>query len=468
VKKREAKPSGLVGFPERRFRGRSGDILALLAMASLWPERFANGWVWVRHFMEYGLHLQDRTRETVKSAFREAQPRITKDLHLLIRSERTTEPMPGKGERKRKEDMRRIDVVLPRQVREWLFTHGQKHVRKDVWDDFNRFSFRPPETPEEVLWGLQEAEVRGYMGRGLHDRAVHHARRSLRLAHSSRELRPLRTVLAQALLRRRQSGDQTEALALLTDLAQEGPAPRNAADTLSIARAKFTLVAALFYQHIEPNRKGTPRLQQLMTKCQAMLDDVEQAVKDSLADYGHLLAARASLARYQALWSRAKSEQERLFDLADALLRHAFEQFRIDQNSYGLTLVLSGFGTLERDRYLAGVGDSIEVLRRALTWYEASIKFRTITREHEWMVDLLQVAEVTALLLPYLTESGARVEALRRAARAERYLVLADKAITRGTNLRGRWQKAVAGLRKATEELPHSAERPRRPRTKTT
>lgn len=100
-------------------------MLAVLVMASLWPERYPGGWVSVDEFGRAGLYLGERrNRESLKAAIRRGVARLrTEPLGVRVETRRTLDSDPVSGCPRRERD-RRIACRAFAEGRSWLESSG--------------------------------------------------------------------------------------------------------------------------------------------------------------------------------------------------------------------------------------------------------------------------------------------------------------------------------------------------------
>lgn len=116
-------------------------VLAVLLMASLWPERYPDGWVSVGDFARAGVLLGDRAdRESLKAAIRRGlrglagQPEVP-----AIHHQRTRDLDRSTGRTLRERD-RRLGSGLSRELDHWLRSEGRSYVPPDLWREFTSAS----------------------------------------------------------------------------------------------------------------------------------------------------------------------------------------------------------------------------------------------------------------------------------------------------------------------------------------
>lgn len=412
-------------------------VIAVLAIAALWPARFEGGWVSVGQFGRFGLYLGDRTeRESLKAAIR----RGLRDAGALpdpaiIEAQRTKDRDLVTG-RLLKEDDRRLREPMPLSIQLWVLRDGGRYLAPELWREFLAAEYRPALSLDEVTASLEETVARTLLAQGDHDRAIAQARSALERTGAVRDRQPLELVLATALMRRGGDSDWREALRRLRQLAEAEVRLVDHHDRVTQARILVALGYARFFLGLrgkEPaenkHRKRAAEIRTMLTRASALTSDL------SPGDRGQIANLEGLLLKWEAQVEASSERREELYGQAERYLRHALTLWRLAHDAYSLGAALYNLGELRFSRYRLhrGFGKESEI-REALPWYEASIHYtETLGTVREWYLDQAKAAECLALLIPHLAESGRVDEAREVAARAEGYLRRGAKRVVAGS-----------------------------------
>jgi tetratricopeptide (TPR) repeat protein len=438
-------------------------VLAVLAIAALWPARFEAGWVSVSQFGRYGLYLGDRTeRESLKAAIRRALRDAAELTEPPVVDPHRTKERDAVSGRLLKDDDRRLREPIPLPVQLWVLRDGGRYLAPELWREFLATEYRPALSLDEVTASLEETVARTLLAQGEHDRAIDHARSALERAATARDRRPLDLVLSTGLMRRGGKGDWREALRRLEALARDDVPLVDHHDRVTKARILVTLGYARFFLGLrgeEPatevhwQREGEIRL--LLARATALTSDL------SPADRGQIANLEGLLLKWEAQVERSKHRRQELFDLAERYLRQALTLWRLAHDAYSLGAGLYNLGELQFSRYQLhrGFGDEPEI-REALLWYEASIHYtETLGTVREWYLDHAKAAECLCLLVPHLVGRGEQGAAKATLSQAASYIAHGSKHVA-SDSFQGRLFTRVGELlqRIRTQYLPPNDE----------
>lgn len=117
--------------------GEAQSVLAVLLIASLWPQRFPDGWVSVGAFAATGLRLGERAdRESLKAAIRRSLRRIAAVPGIPpVQGRRTRERDPLQRRLRRDRDRRLCNHACP-SLEEWLVREGADLIVPVCWREF--------------------------------------------------------------------------------------------------------------------------------------------------------------------------------------------------------------------------------------------------------------------------------------------------------------------------------------------
>lgn len=406
-------------------------VLAVLALAALWPARFESGFASVSQIGQYGTYLGDRTeRESLKAAIRRGLRDVAGLADPPVVDIQRTKGRDAVSGRLLKEDDRRLREPIPLSVQLWVLRDGGRYLAPELWREFLASEYRPALSMEEVAASLEETVTRTLLAYGEHDRAIAHARTTLERASSERDRRPLELVLATALMRRGRQPDWGEAAQRLETLGQGRATLVDHHDRVTQARILVALGYARFFLGLrgeEPAMKThwerEDEIRSLLARATALTSDL------SPADRGQIANLEGLLLKWEAQVEPSADRREELYGQAERYLRQALTLWRLAHDAYSLGAGLYNLGELQFSRYRLHRGRGEEPhVREALLWYEASIHYtETLGTVREWYLDHAKAAECLCLLVPYFMARGERGEAEDALARATRYLAEVER-----------------------------------------
>ncbi len=393
-------------------------VLAVLALARIWEDRFPGGWVEHADLPKYGVHLGGEAETLGKAVRRAASDFLRLPERVVVQSDRSP-----KGAR---EDAHRIAPSLPVSVERWLLGSGAALIVADRWREFAASEYRPIVSVEETTASLEETVIHTLLDRGAYDRAIERARVAAARGGSRRERRPILLALATALLRRgRRPEDWEEAERVLEGLSADGTVPVDHHDRIVEARVRVTLAYCLFLCRVRKADAGEERTWTFLDRSQSLLREAEAVGADlSLSDRGQVVNVEGLLLKWEAQVATDPEHRAELFEQAERLLRQALRIWRAARDQRSLEAALYNLGELAFSRYRLDQGHGEEPqIREALSWYEASVAFtENLGSLTQWVLDYIKAAECAALLVPHLAADGREAECVALIRRARRYL----------------------------------------------
>lgn len=401
-------------------------VLAVLALAALWPERFEDSWVSVTAFGRCGLLLGERVeRESLKAALRRGLAEIGRLSDPPLVEKRRTRERDSTSDRLLREDDRRLREPIPLVIELWLLGAGGDYLLPELWREFLANEYRPALTLEEVTASLEETVVRTLLGQGRSTEAIDRARGALSGTAEQRERRPLELVLATSLMRRGRREDWLEADGILSRLSAEGSRSLDHRDRVTRARVLIARGYFKFFTGLRGVEPADVAHREIAVGVRALLADAAAIATDlSLSDRGQIANLEGLLRKWEAQVTDDASEKALLYDQAERYLRQALTLWRLAHDAYGLGVALYNLGELKFSRFQLhrGFGDEAEI-RETLVWYEASIEYtETLGGLREWVLDYGKAAECLALLVPHYSRLEDRAAAAHVIARAREYL----------------------------------------------
>lgn len=424
-------------------------VLAVLALAALWPTKFEGGWVTVSQFGRDGRYLGERTkRESLTSAIRRGLRAIGRLADPpLVESQRTLN-RDSTTQRALKEDDRRFREPIPLAIQLWVLREGGRYLVPELWREFLAAEYRPALTLQEIASGLDETVARTLLSQGQHDDAIRFAREALDRATSVRDRRPLELVLATALMRRGDDAGWSEAFARLAALAGTEAPLIDHHDRLTQARTLVAFGYARFFLELRGQEPATESHRQCARQIRSLLARALAYTSDfSPADRGQVANLEGLMLKWEAQVEASPERREELYSQAERNLRQALTLWRLAHDAYSLGAALYNLGELQFSRYRLDLGHASETeVRGALVWYEASAHYtEELGTVREWYLDHGRAAECLCLLALHLYRRGDRAEANAVLVRAEKYLNAGTKH-TLTASVQGRLIERVRGL----------------------
>lgn len=399
-------------------------VLAVLALAAIWPTRFADGWVTNDGFGKFGVYLGERAdRESLKAAVRRGVGQLSGLSDSLDVEPRRTRVRTEDGQSK--ESDRRLRGPMPVGLQLWLLGEGLQYLTPGLRQEFIATEFRPTNSFQEVMAGLEETVVRALLAQGRHDEAIARADLALAQVSATRERRALTLARVTAQLRRSQKEDWVEARTTLTQLLAIPATPLDHADRVTESRIRMALAYAEFLLGVRGREPATEELYDRVERIRELQAEATALASElSLSDRGRIADLEGLLLKWEAQVNDDEQERENLFDRAERFFRQAMTFWRLAQDSASLGVALYNLGELRFARYNlykgAGTEDHID---EALLWYEASVEFtEALGTLQEWVLDYGKAAECIALLIPHFVDDGRIQECIQRIATARYYL----------------------------------------------
>lgn len=410
------------------LRDETKSVLAALAMAALWRDKFPGGWLSIDDFTAVVARISPRrSRAGVSASIRRALGEL-KQLRdrVVVATKPSLKPSPKLG-RRTKEPLRSLVRPLPLSIELWLLGEGLGYIEGSWRRQFPAARHPQMDSVAEVLAGLEETLIRRLLFHGQHDQAIARARQAATTAPTERIRVPLRLVLATALFRRGTAPDVRESLEILDDLLTHHSEPVDENDRLMLARIGISWAFCRFFAQVRayPDGNGSgvelERIEQLMQAAEDVTADL------NLSDRAQVANLRGIINRYQGDRAASAEEREEFYDRSERQFREALTIWRMAQDSFGIASAIFNLGEIRRIRYrLHGPETTEEQIRSTLLWYEASIDYgEELGGFLTWILDFLRAAECIAVLLRRWGDSFD--EATRRdlVARADRYLARA-------------------------------------------
>jgi len=401
-------------------------VLAVLALASLWPARLEDGWVSVSQFGQAGLFLGERSeRESLKAAIRRGLRDVATLRDPPLVEQRHTRERDPVSARLLKEEDRRLREPVPVGIGLWVLRAGGDFLVSDLWREFLAAEYRPALSLDEVTAGLEETVIRTLLGQGRHEEAIGRAREALARARTARERRPLQLGLAISLMRRGRGKDWKEAVQLLTDLRSEPTPIVDHHDRVTEARILLAQAYARFFLELRGEEPANERHRATAAEIRKLLEEAGAITSDlSLFDRGQVANLEGLLRKWEAQVEGDPVRREILYDQAERYLRQALTIWRLAHDAFSLGVALYNIGELKFSRYRLhrGFGEEVEIWE-TLVWYEASVRYTEMLGNlSEWMLDYGKAAECLALLIPHHVGRGETEICLDLLRRARAYL----------------------------------------------
>lgn len=120
-----------------RLGGEAQSVLAVLILAALWPSRYPDGWVSVRHFARVAVLLGERAdQESLKAAIRRGLRQLGQIRGApRVEFRRTHEHDPVSARPRRDRERRLSDAVCP-SLEAWLLRAGPELISADIWRQY--------------------------------------------------------------------------------------------------------------------------------------------------------------------------------------------------------------------------------------------------------------------------------------------------------------------------------------------
>ena len=288
------------GFPSGPKGREARAVLAVLALATLWPARFRNGWV---RDLDFGAYARDipRPKErdlqraaTIKALVRKGIAELKLRRQALRLERHTVGKVPGVADPR--EVVTRMRVPLPDEVEGWLAMVGFDLLTPEASQEFQALSYGVFDDLCTHALRLDVAAILTHLQRGDPDAAgdlAHHAMQRTTDEYGRRQLLLMQATAALAIQRH----EPLRAIELLRPLAQNPTPLLDPALRALHARILITLAEASAMHSMATRQYDMSEAEQCLTAAHELLPLDDHSLRGDFQFTRYRVELKAGLAK---------------------------------------------------------------------------------------------------------------------------------------------------------------------------